>query len=56
LTIDIDHIGDREMTRAFQHTSAAFAALLLTFSAFVTVVTVPSAQAATVAVAAPVLA
>ena len=42
------------MTRALQHTSAALAALILTVSAFITVVTVPPAQAATVV--APVLA
>ena len=42
------------MTRVFQHSSAALAALLLTFSALVTVVTVPSAHAA--ASATPVLA
>lgn len=42
------------MTRMFRHSTAALAALLLTVSAFVTVVTVPPAQASTVI--APVLA
>ena len=42
------------MTRALQHASAAFAALLLTVSAFVTVVAVPPAQAASLTL--PVLA
>ena len=42
------------MTRMLQHSTAALAALLLTFGAFVTVLTVPPAQAATIL--APVLA
>ena len=42
------------MTRMLQHSTAALAGVILTFGAFVTVLTVPPAQAASVV--APVLA
>jgi hypothetical protein len=47
LTIDIDHIGDREMTRVFEHLAAAIAAVLIMTATFVPVVTVPPSEAVT---------
>jgi len=54
LTIDIDHIGDRQMTKAIEHLAAALAAVLITTATFVPVVTVPPADLS--AVHAPTLA
>jgi hypothetical protein len=54
LTIDIDHIEDREMTRFFEHAAAAIVAILVTATTMVTVVTVPE-QPAVVEAAAPLL-
>jgi hypothetical protein len=53
LTIDIDHIGDRQMSRFLQHAAAALAAIFIATTSIAGVVTVPADHAA---VAAPTLA
>lgn len=54
MNIDINHIGDREVTKFAHHASAAFAAVLIMAATIVPVVHVPAANA-NVAIAAPAL-
>jgi hypothetical protein len=45
LNIDINLIGEREMTRTFNHALAAFAALALTYAMFAQAAAVPAGPA-----------
>jgi hypothetical protein len=42
LIIDIDHIGDRQMTRIANHAFALIAALMLTAASFHALITIPA--------------